>query len=421
LLEKTSKPSKCLIIAAGSGSRLASKYDSKPLAVTGYHGEEVRNFLNTLAVDRKFEITHIINDEWKLGNGYSVLKAKDFLNKGSFFLMMADHIGDAKIITRLKDSFVAEDEVNLAIDTHISNPLVDLNDVTRVRFNCGKLLDIGKTIKDYNAFDTGFFYCTPALFGALEKSIEQRNDSSLSGGIRILAEKGKMSTCDINGQVWIDVDDAQTMAWAEKALLSNLGKPNDGPVSRFINRPISARISRHLVNYSITPNQISFCCFLMSVVGALFFALEGYFALVVGAFFAQVGSIVDGCDGEVARLKFQESDYGRWFDAVLDRYADAFLLFGLTWHSFAVNQSHSVLFFGFLAIIGTFMNSYTADKYDRLMAARIDRGLSLRIGRDVRVFLICVGALLNLPFLTLIIIAVLMNVETIRRIIICRT
>ena len=75
---------------------------------------------------------------------------------------------------------------------------------------------------------------------------------------------------------------------------------------------------------------------------------------------------------------------------------------------------------GFLAIIGSFMNSYTADKYDGLMAARFKRGKGVRIGRDVRVFLISVGALLNQPFLTLSLIAGLMNVETVRRVVVAR-
>jgi hypothetical protein len=73
---------------------------------------------------------------------------------------------------------------------------------------------------------------------------------------------------------------------------------------------------------------------------------------------------------------------------------------------------------GFLAIIGSFMNSYTADKYDRLMKNRIEKGI--RIGRDGRIFLIFLGAVLNQPYPILIMIAVLANVENIRRIIICR-
>jgi len=64
------------------------------------------------------------------------------------------------------------------------------------------------------------------------------------------------------------------------------------------------------------------------------------------------------------------------------------------------------------------MNSYTADKYDRLMKTRIGKGI--RLGRDVRVLLIFLGAVLNQPYPILIMIAVLANVENIRRIIICR-
>ena len=129
-----------------------------------------------------------------------------------------------------------------------------------------------------------------------------------------------------------------------------------------------------------------------------------------------MASIIDGCDGEVARIKFQESDYGRWFDAVLDRYADALLLFGLTWHAFAGGAAALVLFVGFLAIIGSFMLSYTADKYDRLMRVRFISGKGWRMGRDIRVFLIFLGALLNQPFATLLLIAALMNAETVRRV-----
>ncbi|MCK4603326.1 MAG: CDP-alcohol phosphatidyltransferase family protein, partial [Deltaproteobacteria bacterium] len=109
---------------------------------------------------------------------------------------------------------------------------------------------------------------------------------------------------------------------------------------------------------------------------------------------------------------------GGWFDAVLDRYADAFLLFGLTWHLLAAEASGWVLFTGFMAIIGSFMLSYTADKYDNLMRKRINAGgwAGLRMGRDVRVFLIFLGAVTNLILPVLVVIAVVMNLETIRRV-----
>ena len=149
--------------------------------------------------------------------------------------------------------------------------------------------------------------------------------------------------------------------------------------------------------------------------------IGGYPALALGGFIAQFASIIDGCDGEVARLKHSESQSGGWFDAVLDRYADAFLLFGMTWHVFSANNMHFSLVVGFAAIIGSFMISYTADKYDGLVARRLQGAAYFRLGRDIRVFIIFLGALFNQPLFALIVIALIMNIEVVRRIIVCMT
>ena len=58
--------------------------------------------------------------------------------------------------------------------------------------------------------------------------------------------------------------------------------------------------------------------------------------------------------------------------------------FGLTWHAHADRTEGLVLFVGFLAIIGSFLLSYTADKYDHLMGRQIRQGKGLRVGRDIR-------------------------------------
>ena len=139
----------------------------------------------------------------------------------------------------------------------------------------------------------------------------------------------------------------------------------------------------------------------------------------IGLFSGSFASVIDGSDGEIARLKFQSSEYGGWLDAVLDRYADAFLLFGLTWHHFSNNSQIWILPLGFAAILGSFMLSYTADKYDNLMKARIG-GHRFRLGRDLRIFVIFLGAVFNLVAPTLAVIAVTMNLETLRRVIVCR-
>jgi CDP-L-myo-inositol myo-inositolphosphotransferase len=315
---------------------------------------------------------------------------------------------------------VREGEVILAVDYNTNgNRLVDVGDVTKVYVDNGKIVDIGKQISRYNAYDTGIFLCSQAVFSSIKASIVNNGKSSLSGGIKLLAEKGKVKPFDIKKNFWIDVDDEKAFQKAENVLMERLKKSSDGPISRYCNRPISNKITKYLIKTRITPNQISFFSFLLASVAALCFFVGSYSYLALGAVLAQLSSIVDGCDGEVARLKGLESDFGGWFDAVLDRYADAFLLFGLTWYVYSLSGTLLSLLVGFLAIIGTFMNSYTADKYDGLMMKEIgQKGSYFRIGRDVRIGIIFLGCIINQPFITLLVIASLMNIENIRRVLV---
>lgn len=438
---------KCLILAAGEGNRLRRKGHIKPLipvlgmpliervirsaveagandfyVVTGYQSEHVCAFLDRLAGLLGLPITTIFNDAWEEGNGLSVLKAREYLRE-PFLLLMTDHLFDPPIARTLMGLSLNDGEIILGVDRNTSNPLVDTDDVTRVKTEGRKILRIAKGLADHNGFDTGIFVCTPRFFDALERNARESRDTTLTGAVRVLSADGLAGAFDIDNRFWIDVDDPATFRKAEKILLDNLrDKFNDGPVSRYLNRPISAMFSRRLVKSNVTPNQISLLSFLCSVLAAGLFALGGYLTLLLGGILAQFASIIDGCDGEVARLKYQSSDYGGWFDAVLDRYADAFLLFGLTWHLLAAGGNGLVLFTGFMAIIGSFMLSYTADKYDKLMSERIAaRGrVWVRMGRDVRVFIIFLGAVANMVLPVLVIIAVVVNFEVLRRVMVLR-
>ncbi len=437
---------KCLIIAAGNGSRLRQKGDSKPLipilgipliervirsameagadefyVVIGWQSDLVRDFLERLAKRLAIRIMPLVNEDWEKENGLSVLRARDVLQE-PFLLLMADHLFDPELVRALTTLSLPDGEVALVVDSDIHNTLIDMDDVTLVRVKNGKICDIGKGITAFNGFDTGIFLCSSAIFEALEQNMEKDGDTTLSGAIRVLAEEGRAKAIS-SSSFWIDVDDPASFKRAEKALLDRLrDKPTDGPVSRYLNRPLSVMFSRHLVKLNITPNQISLFSFLCSLVAAGLFVIGGYISLLIGGVLAQFASIIDGCDGEVARLKYQSSDFGGWFDAVLDRYAGAFLLFGLTWHLLAREANGWVLFTGFMAIIGSFMLSYTADKYDNMMRERIKAGgeAGLRMGRDVRVFLIFLGAATNMVLPVLVIIAVVMNVETMRRVRVAR-
>jgi len=435
---------KVLIIAAGQGSRLSKLGDSKPLLpllglplierailtakksgfsefciVTGYNGKKVRDFLDALAPRRNVKITHVINDDWKKSNAVSVLKAKQALGKENFLLIMADHLLDKTILEDLKSQPVNNCKVVLAANfTKDSNPLIDIEDVTKVLVKKDRIMDIGKNIPEYNAFDTGAFLCTPAIFPAIEKSIAN-NDSSLSGAIKVLAQEKQAHVLDIQGKFWLDIDDEAAIKKARQQMIKQLTKSSDGPVSKYLNRPISTTITKFLLKTNITPNQVSFFSFLIAMGGAGFLFFGNSACLKISGILVQIASIIDGCDGEIARLKFQESNYGAWFDACLDRYADAFIFFGLSYYASITGAGIWGWIIGFLAMIGSFMNSYTADKYDGLMKSKFSTRKTFRLGRDVRIFIIFIGAITNHVMLVLGFIALLMNIETVRRIFIC--
>ncbi|MCZ6588567.1 MAG: CDP-alcohol phosphatidyltransferase family protein, partial [Alphaproteobacteria bacterium] len=387
------------------------------LVTLGHEAETVRAHFSDIARRRGVTIDFVDAEGWERGNGASALAAKGRAGEGPFFLVMVDNLFDPGIARALADDPPAPEEMRLAVDRD-KDAIFDLDDVTRVKIDGGRIRAIEKTLDDWDAGDTGIMLCTSGLFEGLERAAAS-NKHGLSDGLRELAAEGRARTVDVTGLSWLDVDTPEALLEAERRLMRDQGrKSRDGPVARHLNRPVSRWLSRYLVRTSVTPNQISVASWVLSCIAAGLMAMSGYPALALGGVLAQLASIIDGCDGEIARLKHSQSEFGGWFDAVLDRYADAVLLFGLTWHEFAATGTNLSILLGFAAIVGSFLNSYTADKYDGLMAQRLQGASYFRLGRDVRVFVIFLGALLNLPLVTLGVVALVMNVEVVRRIVV---
>lgn len=105
---------------------------------------------------------------------------------------------------------------------------------------------------------------------------------------------------------------------AETALLESLRKPQDGWVSKRINRPISLSISRILARTGVKPNPLSVVILFIGLLGSLMATRGDHAALLFGALLFQMQSILDGCDGELSRLKFLGSKAGEWLDSVGD-------------------------------------------------------------------------------------------------------
>ena len=97
-----------------------------------------------------------------------------------------------------------------------------------------------------------------------------------------------------------------------------MSKPQDGFVSRFLNRPISRRVTRLLLKFPIRPNVLTISIFVFPLIACVFLVRGDYVSIIIGATIFQAFSILDGCDGEIARARNLESKLGERLDYFCD-------------------------------------------------------------------------------------------------------
>jgi phosphatidylglycerophosphate synthase len=117
----------------------------------------------------------------------------------------------------------------------------------------------------------------------------------------------------------IRVTDAASRRQAEDGIFGELLRGDLGLVARHLNKPISFRVTRYvLCRLPITPNQVTLGAAVIGLLGAALIASGQGLLMVLGFLLAHVQSILDGCDGELARVRFQQSAIGEWLDTIVD-------------------------------------------------------------------------------------------------------
>jgi 1L-myo-inositol 1-phosphate cytidylyltransferase len=248
---------KCLVIAAGQGTRLRSIAPSKPLAevagtpliehilrlaaaggasgfvvVTGYEPEPLEAFLGAFAQRSGVAVDIVRNPDWAKPNGVSVLSAAPRLD-GEFILLMSDHLFDPAVLRRLLEGRRKDALLTLGADFRITRPDLDLDDATKLKLGPeGRIDAVSKALPEYEAVDTGIFVAGPELLDAIAASIAEGGAGSLSEGVQRLAATGSAFAFDIGDGWWVDVDDEPAFRRAESelpALLASLAKapPSD--------------------------------------------------------------------------------------------------------------------------------------------------------------------------------------------------
>lgn len=225
-----------LILAAGDGSRLRDhvpvehkglvEMGGEPLlgrtcrvlgtlglreavVVTGHRSSAVQAVLNGMG-DLGLALRFVENPQWQLANGISVLAAAEML-AGQFLLLMADHLFDPQMLAAMRDVRLGPGEVVLAVDRKLDS-IYDMDDATKVRLAGERVAAIGKELTDFNGIDTGLFACSNALVAHLSAVEERRGDCSLTDGMRVLIERGRLRALDIGAAWWQDVDTLGALA-----------------------------------------------------------------------------------------------------------------------------------------------------------------------------------------------------------------
>ena len=335
-----------VILAAGDGRRLQSKKGgelSKPLlklgglhllersiltlrasgierfrVVVGHMQDALITTMNGLKSLAKIDIEFIRCEDFKKGNGVSLAAGASTL-EDPFLVAMADHVMVVDTIKRfLEKTEEHPDKAQLATDPH-PDSIFDLDDATKVKSEMGKIIAIAKELPDFDEIDMGLFYF-PQGFGEKIQAHVDAGARSVSDIVNAIIQKEDFLSLALKDAVWQDVDTFKMAREAEKRIMKSLVKSNDGPVSRYLNRPISQFMSRYFARWGIRPNAITTVVTLITLIAAAMVTSTQYRWIVLGGIMFQLTSILDGCDGEVARIAFRSSRFGAFYDVISDNF-----------------------------------------------------------------------------------------------------
>ncbi|MEM9917009.1 MAG: lysylphosphatidylglycerol synthase domain-containing protein [Bacteroidota bacterium] len=326
--------------------------------VTGAYGDQIAETLGKINRLKGLDVAFVPCPDFNLGNGMSLAAGAGPVDQ-PFLLTMADHVFSINMIKEFVHKSLDQeaDLPALACDPDIDG-VFDLDDATKVESRHGRIHNIGKQIKKYNLIDTGLFYF-PKGTGPIIQEKARQGAHSVSEIVGQFIEEQGFRTISIENNFWQDVDNPSMRKEAERRLLKSLIKPTDGWVSKKINRHVSTRVSLFLSRFNVTPNMVTTFVFFFTLYGAYLAASGEYLKIALGGLIFQIASILDGCDGELARLKMLGSRFGAWYDTLTDN-ARYILFFGSL--GYGAYQAGGPDFYFYASIIFLFLGFYVATR-----------------------------------------------------------
>jgi 1L-myo-inositol 1-phosphate cytidylyltransferase / CDP-L-myo-inositol myo-inositolphosphotransferase len=362
------------------------------VVVSGHQGESVREAMDNLPTE---QVRIIQSETWESGNGASLAAAEEALGGEQRFVLIC---GDTVFSAGALGSLVRSPGPAVLVDP---SPTPDVwGEGTKVRIEDGFAIGFGKGL-DHPAIDCGAFVLGPEVFEAQRRAAAS-GDYSLAGAITELSQNRPLRVVALPPDAWWqDIDTPEDLRTARATLRRSLASPTDGPVSKNLNRPLSTRLTMAISPFRLSPTLLTFAAFLVGIYAA--WSLSAGRA-VVGGLMAQLNSVLDGIDGETARLQFRTSRSGARLDSTADRMIDAAVVAGVglwLWVDPSRTFRASIIL---ASAAGWGIISYRLE--DKVSTFELppssDRPLSLMLlGRDVRMFILAAGSVLDLPLAAL--------------------
>jgi CDP-L-myo-inositol myo-inositolphosphotransferase len=364
------------------------------VVVVGYQAGPVAAVVDRLAPGR---VRAVFAESWELGNGASLTAAESLVaEEGLFVLVTADHVFGEWALEPL----LSAGRPAVLVD-HAPDPDAWAEGM-RVRLYEERVIALSKELGD-PSIDCGAFLLPTAIFDA-QRRAQATGNASLAAAVTELGREQPLAAVPLPQDLWWqDVDTPEDLRRAGARLRRSLTKEADGPVSRYLNRPVSTRVSMALAHLPIHPDVVSLTAFLLGVVAASLLASGRGIA---GGILAQLASILDGVDGEIARLQVRSGPGGALLDGVLDRLADAAIVGGLAlWALDAGSDPGPVAVLAVAATAGAMLSMATKDRISALGFPPLpERWIALLLGgRDARLLIVAIGAVLGWPAATLVV------------------